>query len=213
MYWKTLSLLLAGIFLGAISGANADEQESTKPAQERSPHAEVEEVTLRVDGLACPYCAYGLEKKLKKLKGVDGFDVLINEGKVKFQWSGKKPFDFGVVEKAVDKAGYTLRNAKTGFTGSVEKVGDRFVLVPDANLEDRFFLYDPTRIDTKDKKAHKQEGTAASLGEKRIQQLEDLIKAKAQVRIMGAVHGHKGKGALPALSIDHLEILLPKKEE
>jgi len=25
---------------------------------------------MRVDGLACPYCAYGIEKKLKKIEGV-----------------------------------------------------------------------------------------------------------------------------------------------
>ena len=26
---------------------------------------------LRVDGMACPYCAYGIEKKIKALNGVD----------------------------------------------------------------------------------------------------------------------------------------------
>ena len=28
------------------------------------------EYQLRVDGLACPFCAYGIEKKLKKTEGV-----------------------------------------------------------------------------------------------------------------------------------------------
>ncbi len=30
---------------------------------------------LRVDGLACPFCAYGIEKQLSKLEGVERIDV------------------------------------------------------------------------------------------------------------------------------------------
>ncbi|HEC12753.1 MAG TPA: copper chaperone [Acidiferrobacteraceae bacterium] len=37
---------------------------------------------MRVDGLACPYCAYGIEKKLKKIEGVEKIDVDLNKGLV-----------------------------------------------------------------------------------------------------------------------------------
>lgn len=176
-------------------------------------HAGDNEVTLRVDGLACPFCAYGLEKKLKKLEGVGSFDILINEGMVNIQWDGEKPFLFGVVDKAVEKAGYTLRSAKTGFVGSVEKIGDRFVLVPDTGHEERYSLYDPARIDPKSKGAHKHEGAPGALGEERVRQLEGIIGRKDIVRIFGAVHGHKGKGVLPALGIERLEVLSPEVKE
>ncbi|MCZ6677304.1 MAG: hypothetical protein O7E52_08645 [Candidatus Poribacteria bacterium] len=33
-------------------------------------HAQLRQIQLRVDGLACPFCAYGLEKNVKALKGV-----------------------------------------------------------------------------------------------------------------------------------------------
>ncbi len=33
------------------------------------------EVHVQVNGLACPFCAYGLEKKLKPLAGVAGVQV------------------------------------------------------------------------------------------------------------------------------------------
>ena len=38
---------------------------------------------LRVDGLACPYCAYGIEKKIKALGGVDkgSIEIKLNEGR------------------------------------------------------------------------------------------------------------------------------------
>ncbi len=37
---------------------------------------------MRVDGLACPYCAYGIEKKLNKIDGVESLEVDLNKGLV-----------------------------------------------------------------------------------------------------------------------------------
>jgi len=37
---------------------------------------------MRVDGLACPYCAYGIEKKLKTIDGVEKIDVDLGKGLV-----------------------------------------------------------------------------------------------------------------------------------
>ncbi|MBL4711270.1 MAG: heavy-metal-associated domain-containing protein [Gammaproteobacteria bacterium] len=36
--------------------------------------------TIRVDGLACPYCAYGIEKKLNELEGVKFIDMNLETG-------------------------------------------------------------------------------------------------------------------------------------
>lgn len=35
---------------------------------------------IRVDGLACPYCAYGIEKKLNELAGVKFITMNLDEG-------------------------------------------------------------------------------------------------------------------------------------
>ena len=37
---------------------------------------------MRVDGLACPYCAYGIEKKLNAIEGVEKIDVDLENGLV-----------------------------------------------------------------------------------------------------------------------------------
>ncbi len=37
---------------------------------------------MRVDGLACPYCAYGIEKKLSAIDGVEKIDVDLENGLV-----------------------------------------------------------------------------------------------------------------------------------
>lgn len=37
---------------------------------------------IRADGLACPYCAYGIEKKFMKISGVKHFDIDLKKGLV-----------------------------------------------------------------------------------------------------------------------------------
>ena len=47
-----------------------------------SGSANASEFSLRVDGLACPFCSFGVEKKLLKVPGVEELDVLLDGGKV-----------------------------------------------------------------------------------------------------------------------------------
>ncbi len=35
---------------------------------------------IEIKGLACPYCAYGMEKELKKVSGVDHVDIELKTG-------------------------------------------------------------------------------------------------------------------------------------
>ena len=39
------------------------------------------EVSVQVDGLSCPFCAYGLEKKLRKVENVASIEIRVNEGR------------------------------------------------------------------------------------------------------------------------------------
>ena len=64
---------------------------------------------LRVDGLACPFCAYGIEKKLSAVTGVKKIDVLINKGVVVVIVASGARFDRDLATKAVKAAGFTLR--------------------------------------------------------------------------------------------------------
>jgi len=70
----------------------------------RNPDAEV-----YVDGLACPFCAYGLEKKLKTLDAIQAMEVQIDEGRVLLDFKeGKRPTE-DEIQQAVEKAGFTAR--------------------------------------------------------------------------------------------------------
>ena len=64
---------------------------------------------LGVDGLACPFCAYGVEKKLKAVKGVEKVDVDIKTGNVIVTVVEGAVFDQATAKKAVTEAGFTLR--------------------------------------------------------------------------------------------------------
>ncbi len=39
------------------------------------------EVSVQVDGLSCPFCAYGLEKKLRKVENVARIEIRVDEGR------------------------------------------------------------------------------------------------------------------------------------
>jgi len=73
-------------------------------------HAEGREYQLGVDGLACPFCTYGIEKQLQKLDGVAGLDTDIAQGLVKIHMQEGKSLTEGEAEKAVRKAGFKLRS-------------------------------------------------------------------------------------------------------
>lgn len=64
---------------------------------------------LRVDGLACPYCAYGIEKKLKKTEGVETIDIDINKGVVKVNVAEGVTLTEAQMAKLINDAGFTLR--------------------------------------------------------------------------------------------------------
>ncbi len=64
---------------------------------------------LYVDGLACPFCAYGVEKNILGLKGVEAMDIDINGGFITVVMETGKPLDEAVAKAAVADAGFTLR--------------------------------------------------------------------------------------------------------
>ena len=69
-------------------------------------------IQIRVDGLSCPFCAYGLEKKLKKVDGAANLHIDLEEGIVSLDVpSDKKPSEDDL-RKVVTDAGFTPRKIK-----------------------------------------------------------------------------------------------------
>ena len=65
---------------------------------------------LGVDGLACPFCAFGIEKRLNKIDGVTGIGVDIADSLVRVTLQEGKTLTEARARQAVKEAGFTLRS-------------------------------------------------------------------------------------------------------
>ncbi len=64
---------------------------------------------LYVDGLACPFCAYGVEKQVGGLDNVKSVDIQIDEGIVSVTMTPGKTLNKAAAKQAVSDAGFSLR--------------------------------------------------------------------------------------------------------
>ena len=65
---------------------------------------------MRVDGLACPYCAYGIEKNLKKIDGVEKIEVDLDNGLVIVDVTSGVALTDAQMVKLFTDAGFTFRS-------------------------------------------------------------------------------------------------------
>lgn len=90
------SRLLLFLLLVVVSDTSGQEPESS--------------YAIGVDGLACPFCSYGIEKQLHKLDGVDRVETNIKLGQIVVQMLAGKFLERAQVEEAIEKAGFSLRS-------------------------------------------------------------------------------------------------------
>ena len=67
---------------------------------------------LHVDGLACPFCAYGIEKQLATIDSVESVAVDIARGVVIVTAAEAATVDEADLQQAVNDAGFTLRKVE-----------------------------------------------------------------------------------------------------
>jgi len=65
---------------------------------------------LQVDGLACPFCTYGIEKKLSSIKGIEDIKVNIETGLVVVTMKDGSTLSEALANEKVRKSGFTLRS-------------------------------------------------------------------------------------------------------
>ena len=92
--FRKLSLLAAGLILSA------------------SALAAGPQYTLGVKGVACPYCAFGVEKRLNKIDGVEDVVVDIGDSVVRVSMAEGTNLTEPKARKAVEEAGFTLHSFK-----------------------------------------------------------------------------------------------------
>ena len=68
-----------------------------------------QQIIVRVDGASCPFCAFGLEKRLGQIKGVNDVKLEMKEGKVIVTLEKDAMVSKEALRQAVDDAGFTPR--------------------------------------------------------------------------------------------------------
>ena len=97
--------------------------------------ARITSVTLRVDGLSCPFCAYSLEKKIKTVAGTKAPVINVDEGLVTLTPVGDVPVDFDGLREAVKKAGFTPRETSVEGVGRVATIDGHAMLVAEDGVQ------------------------------------------------------------------------------
>ncbi len=65
---------------------------------------------VRVDGLACPYCAYGIEKQFKQIYGVEKIDIDLEKGIVFVDAADDVELSEDRVKTLINDSGFTYRS-------------------------------------------------------------------------------------------------------
>jgi copper chaperone CopZ len=66
-------------------------------------------ITVTVTGLSCPFCAYGLEKRLRRLEGLDSLHIEFQSGQVALYLRDGSKVGDQEIRRLVTDAGFEAR--------------------------------------------------------------------------------------------------------
>lgn len=154
--------------------------------------AEISQVLLSVDGLGCPFCVYGLEKKLKKVGGVQTVQVDLKTGLVVMTLQEGKSPELSRFEDAVKKAGFTPGKLQITAIGKVLAADDRMHLqLRDSSIS--YILYD------------KDVSGGDGLAKETRERLRGFAENGTIVAITGTLH--QNEDGHPGLSTEMLKVV------
>ncbi len=155
--------------------------------------ASVNEVRLYVEGLACPFCTFGIEKSLKKVEGVVSLETTIRTGLVRIQLEPGAQLDPAALEEAVKKSGFTPSRIEVTVTGTLVTSNEHPAL-KSSETGQTFRLVEPGA-----------ESTYELLSAELLEKLESAsANGSKPLTVSGQVHSHAG---LPsAVAVESFEV-------
>lgn len=83
--------------------------------------AEVTKAVISVDGMSCPFCAFGVEKKLRSVAGAERVEVTMKDGTATLIAEEGESIELGQIGPAVEAAGFTPGLLNVTAIGTVKK--------------------------------------------------------------------------------------------
>lgn len=160
--------------------------------------ADIESVKMQVDGMTCPFCVYGIEKKLEALEEVEEASANLKTGMVDIKLKKDKSLDVEKLKEAIRKSGFTPGRIKIKATGKLTKykLEDKEYPALKVRATDQVFLLTSTP----------DYGKEEFLGEKKSKEIEKATEeGEKEITIIGYIHSYPG-GVPPALSLEGFEV-------
>mgnify|MGYP006450350167 FL=1 len=73
---------------------------------------ETQKAIIKVEGLYCPFCSYGLEKQVKKIDGFKSVQINIKDGTAEIEFKPGMEISEKAILTAVEDAGFDLDGVK-----------------------------------------------------------------------------------------------------
>jgi len=161
-------------------------------------YAEIQSVEMQVDGMTCPFCVYGIEKKLKALGEVTDASSNLKTGIVDIEIKKDAALDIEKLNKAIIESGFTpgkIRIIAMGELLEYELENKEYIVLKVSGSAQLFIL---TSNSIHDNQEFLNEKTKKEL----VQATDD---GKKEIIISGYVHSHNPE-VPQALSVDSFEI-------
>ena len=114
------------------------------PAWSVDAEAQVSRIVVQVDGLTCPFCAYSLEKKIKRIDAVADLAIEVDEGLAIITPTEGKRIELDDLPAAVKEAGFTPREIRIEAMGRPENLEGQLFLVAEDGTP--LFLLQPNEV-------------------------------------------------------------------
>lgn len=100
---RAFLIVFAALALFAPAAAAQNPAEVVVPSEKGVPP----DIVMQVDGLTCPFCSFGLEKKLLALDATEAVEIKLSEGVVHIALKPAEALTDDELRKAVKDAGFT----------------------------------------------------------------------------------------------------------
>lgn len=121
---KLLGTVAALVLATGFAAPPVAAQESVEAAVEAAQQAAAQEaaaqeaprqIKVTILGMSCPFCAYGVEQKLKKLDGVEDLEVVLETGIASLTMENGADLSNDLLKKTVKKAGFEVAKISRDF--------------------------------------------------------------------------------------------------